>query len=152
MGRKCLPGSWRLSHVAKLEEIEEQAIVAGQFTAAVAARRLIRLDAAEDEAERLADEISAIADPIQRAEAVAHAALGAGSFVAAEKAAIRADALRREAAEIERQRKVEAAENVSDEEAHVLLLETLRDLPRLQALDVIAALQQRPDIAQVAEA
>ena len=151
MGRPSKPGSWRRSHVDRLAEIEEQAIKDGQYTAAVAARRLIRLDAAEAEAERVADEISAIADPIERAEAVAHAALGASSFVAAEKAAIRADALRREAAEIERQRKVEAAENVTDEEAHALLLETLRDLPRSQALDVIAALQQRPDIAQVAE-
>ena len=143
---------WRREHADRIVEIEQLAIVAGQFTAAVTARRLIRLDAAEREAERVADDISAISDPIARAEAVAHAALAAGSFVAAEKAAIRADALRREAAEIERQRKVEAAENVSDEEAHALLLETLRDLPRSQALDVIAALQQRPDIAQVAEA
>lgn len=152
MGRKAHPGSWRTSHVARLEEIEQQAMLANQFTAAVTARRLIRLDASEVEAERVAREIADIADPIERAEAVAHAALAGGSFLAAEKAAIRADSLRREAAEIERQRKVEAAENVSDEEAHALLLETLRDLPRSQALDVIAALQQRPDIAQVAEA
>jgi len=152
MGRKALPGSWRLSHTDRLTEIEQEAITAGQFTAAVAARRLIRLDASEREAERLADEISAIADPIERAEAVAHAALAAGSFVAAEKAAIRADALRREATEIERQRKVEQAENVTDEEAHALLLDALRGLPRSQALDVMAMLQQRPDIAQVAEA
>jgi hypothetical protein len=72
--------------------------------------------------------------------------------VASEKAAIRADALRREAAEIERQRKVEQAENVTDKEAHALLLDALRDLPRSQALDVMAMLEQRPDIAQVAEA
>ena len=143
---------WRREHTDRLREIEELAIVANQFTAAVTARRMIRASAAEDEAERLADEISAICDPIQRAEAVTHAALGAGSFVASEKAAIRADALRREAAEIERQRKVEAAENVTDEEAHALLLDALRDLPRSQALDVMAMLQQRPDIAQVAEA
>jgi hypothetical protein len=157
--RGALPGgnlsarrAWRREHTERIAEIEELAIGSGQFTAAVTARRMIRASAAEDEAERLADEISAIADPIERAEAVAHAALGAGSFVAAEKAAIRADALRREAAEIERQRKVEAAENVSDEEAHALLLDALRDLPRAQALDVMAMLQQRPDIAQVAEA
>lgn len=152
MGRKPHPGSWRLAHTARLADIETEAMEARQFTAAVAARRLIMAAAGAAETERVADEISAIADPIQRAEAVAHAALGAGSFVAAEKAAIRADALRREAAEIERQRKVEAAENVSDEEAHALLLEALRDLPRSQALDVMAMLQQRPDIAQVAEA
>lgn len=152
MGRKCLPGSWRLSHIAKLEEIEDAAMEARQYTAAVTARRLIRVDAEQIEAERAADEICAIRDPIGRAEATARAALAAGSFVAAEKASQRADDLRREAAEIERQRKVEAAENVSDEEAHVLLLETLRDLPRSQALDVMAMLQQRPDIAQVAEA
>jgi len=144
--------AWRREHTDRLMEIEELAIVANQFTAAVTARRMIRASAAEDEAERLADEISAIADPIERAEAVAHAALAAGSFVAAEKAAIRADALRREVAEIERQRKVEQAENVTDDEAHLLHLETLRDLPRSQALDIIAFLQQRPDIAQVAEA
>lgn len=144
--------SWRREHTDRLTEIEDLAIVANQFTAAVTARRMIRASAAEDEAERLADEISAIADPIQRAEAVAHAALSAGSFVASEKAAIRADALRREAAEIERQRTIEAAENVSDEVAHGLLLDALRDLPRSQALDVMAMLQQRPDIAQVAEA
>ena len=144
--------AWRREHTDRLMEIEELAIAANQFTAAVTARRMIRASAAEDEAERIADEISAIADPIARAEAVAHAALAAGSFVASEKAAIRADALRREAAEIERQRKVEAAENVTDEEAHALLLEALRDLPRAQALDVMDMLRQRPDIAQVAEA
>ena len=143
---------WRREHTDRLREIEELAIVANQFTAAVTARRMIRASAAEDEVERLADEISAISDPIERAEAVAHAALAAGSFVASEKAAIRADALRREAAEIERQRKVEAAENVTDDEAHALLLDALRDIPRSQALDVMAMLQQRPDIAQVAEA
>jgi hypothetical protein len=152
MGRHAHPGSWRHSHVAKLEEIEEAAIVANQLTAAVTARRLIMTAAAAVEVERVADQIAAIADPIERAEAVAHAALGAGSYLAAEKASIRADALRREAAEIERQRKVEAAENVTDEEAHALLLDALRDLPRAQALDVMAMLRERPDIAQVAEA
>jgi tryptophan synthase alpha chain len=39
---------------------------------------MIRASAAEDEAERIADDISAIVDPIERAEAVAHAALAAG--------------------------------------------------------------------------
>lgn len=152
MGRKAHPGSWRLSHVAKLEEIEAEAMEARQYTAAVTARRLIRADAAEVEAERVAHEIASIPDPIARAEATARAALAAGSFVAAERANQRADELRRIAADEERQRQIAANENITDEEAIAALIDELLRVPASQAAQVLYALQRRPDIAQVAEA
>jgi len=152
MGRKAHPGSWRLSHVAKLEEIEAAAIEGKQFTAAVTARRLIRLDASEVEAERVAQEIAAIPDPIARAEATARAALAAGSFLAAERANQRADELRRIAADEERQRQIAANENLTDEEAVQSLIDELLSAPAPQAAQVLYALQRRPDLAPVAEA
>ena len=139
MGRRTTTRTWREGEIAALEAIERQALTAADHGPAVAARKEIGRHREAVVADREAERIAAIRDPIARAEAMARAALAAGSFVAAQRAAAQADELRKQRDLEARERQALELDGQSVEVLQELLEESLDAMP----LTIIERLMER---------